>query len=149
MGRLLLVLLMLLPLVEIALFVVIGRAVGLWPTLLGVVVAALAGLIVLRQQGRALFGEIRATMAEAALPGKAMADAMMVFIAGILLIVPGYFSDLVAILLLLPPVRTGIYGWLWSRFTVVSTTVAGFTAKRTAPGQRTIDLDAGDWRREE
>ncbi len=146
MGRLLIVFFMFLPLIEIALFVVIGGAIGLWPTLLGVVVAAVAGALVLRFQGRAFLSEIRGTMAQGTLPGQAIADAMLVGFAGVLLLIPGYFSDLVGILLLIPPVRTLIYGWLKSRITVVSTVSGGYPGASRSSAPRTIELDEGDWR---
>jgi UPF0716 protein FxsA len=65
---------------------------------------------------------------------------MMVGIAGALLLAPGYFTDLIGILLLVPPIRTVVYRFLASRFTVVSP----LPAYRPGPG--TLDLDEDDWR---
>lgn len=145
MGRLLFVVFVAVPLIEIAIFVLLGQAIGLWPTLLGVVVTAVAGSIVLRYQGLALFAEIRASMNRGELPARALADAMMVGIAGALLLTPGYFTDLMGGLLLVPPIRSVIYGYLRSRVQVV----AGAAAYGRSPGadERTIDLDEDDWRR--
>lgn len=120
MGRVLFAVFMVVPLIEIAFFVIIGNAIGLWPTLAGVLVTALIGSVVLRYQGLALFNEIRATMARGALPARALADAMMVAIAGVLMLTPGYFTDLMGITLLIPPVRTAIYAFLRSRIQVVT-----------------------------
>ena len=61
MGRLLFAVFMIVPIIEIAFFVIIGNAIGLWPTLLGVLVTAVTGSLVLKWQGRALFSEIRTT----------------------------------------------------------------------------------------
>jgi UPF0716 protein FxsA len=128
--------------------VLIGNAIGLWPTLLGVLLMALAGGLILRWQGLALLDEIRASMGQGRLPARALADAMMVAIAGLLLLLPGYFSDLVGILLLLPPVRTLIYRFLASRVQVVSTTGAsygyGFGQRRVEDD--TIELDDDEYR---
>ena len=149
MGRLLLIVFMLVPLIEIACFVVIGRAIGLWPTLAGVVIMAIAGALILRFQGMAIMAEIRATMARGALPARALADAMMVAIAGLLLLAPGYFTDLVGLLLLVPPVRSAIYGFLGRRMRVVSTasTTAYSRPQDPLPASKgTIDLDESDWR---
>lgn len=140
---------LLVPLIEIAFFVMIGQAIGLWPTLLGVLVTALAGSLVLRIQGVALLREIGETMGRGMLPARALADAMLVAIAGVLLLTPGYFTDLIGILLLLPPVRNGIYALLRSRMGVVSTGHTGYgwqTDPRVREGG-TIDLDDEDWRR--
>jgi UPF0716 protein FxsA len=147
MGRLLLAVFMVVPLIEIAFFVIIGNAIGLWPTLLGVLLTAVAGSLVLRWQGQAVFNEIRSTMANGVLPARALADAMMIGIAGALLLTPGYFTDIIGILLLIPPVRTLIYAYLRSRIAVVASAEAGYgmAGRRAEPG--TIDLDEGDWRR--
>lgn len=149
MGRILFLTFMLVPLIEIAFFVMIGQAIGLWPTLLGVLVTAVAGSLVLRIQGMALFNEIRETMGRGMLPARALADAMLVAIAGVLLLTPGYFTDLLGILLLIPPVRSGIYALLKSRMRVVATgyTGQGWQTKGRVPESGTIDLDDEDWRR--
>ncbi len=149
MGRLLFLIFLLVPLVEIAFFVVIGQAIGLWPTLLGVLVTAVAGSFVLRLQGMALFAQIRATMGQGMLPARALADAMLVGMAGVLLLTPGYFTDLLGILLLIPPVRTAIYAFLKRRMQVVSTVQTGYgwTGTRRVEEDGTIDLDEDNWRR--
>jgi hypothetical protein len=58
-GRILFAVFMLVPLIEIAFFVVIGNAIGLWPTLAGVLITAIVGSLVLRYQGMAVFNDIR------------------------------------------------------------------------------------------
>ena len=146
MGRLLFAGVMIVPLVEIAFFVIIGNAIGLWPTLLGVLVTALAGSFILRYQGMALFNEIRGTMARGGLPARALADAMMVGIAGVLLLTPGYFTDLLGITLLIPPVRSAIYAFLKSRIQVISPVTPGYGPAYRRGRDNTIDLDDEDWR---
>jgi UPF0716 protein FxsA len=140
---------LLVPLIEIAFFVLLGQAIGLWPTLLGVLATALAGSFVLRIQGLALFREIRETMGRGMLPARALADAMLVGIAGVLLLTPGYFTDLLGLLLLIPAVRGAIYAALRSRMTVVSSTQSGYgwQGERHVETDGTIDLDEDDWRR--
>ncbi len=99
-------------------------------------VTAVLGAVLLRVQGMSLLAEIRGTIGRGRLPARALADAMLVGIAGVLLLTPGYFTDLLGILLLIPPVRSLSYGYLRQRFTIVT----------PASGPRTIDLDAGDFR---
>ena len=147
MGRILFAVFLAVPLIEIAFFVLVGNAIGLWPTLAGVLVTAVAGSLILRWQGLALFNEIRSTMGQGRLPARALADAMMVAIAGVMLLLPGYFSDLIGILLLIPPVRTLIYRFLASRVTVVSTTGSsayGFGQRRVEDD--TIELGDDEYR---
>lgn len=149
MGRILFLIFLFVPLIEIACFVVIGQAIGLWPTLLGVLVTALAGSLVLRYQGMALLAQIRETMGRGMLPARALADAMMVAIAGVLLLTPGYFTDLLGILLLIPPVRSLIYAFLKRRMQIVAVGQGGYgwNTERRVEDDGTIDLDADDWRR--
>lgn len=140
MGRLIFLVFTVVPLIEIACFILIGNAIGLWPTLAGVLITAVAGSILLRMQGIALYREIRETIGRGRLPTRALGDAMMVGIAGALLLAPGYFTDLIGILLLIPPVRGVIYRFLASRITVVS-------PRPARPAQSgTIDLDDDEWR---
>lgn len=148
MGRLIFLAFLATPLIEIALFIIIGQAIGLWPTLLGVVLSTLVGMAVIRWQGVALLSQFRETMGRGRLPARSIADAMLVCLAGLLLLIPGYFTGFIGILLLIPPVRGLIYGALTSRMTVVTT---GFTQSGTAgpspiESQGTIDLDADDYR---
>ena len=147
MARTIFLVFLLVPLVEIAFFVLIGQAVGLLPTLAGVLVTALIGALVLRVQGLSLIAEIRATMGQGQLPARALAEAMMVGIAGLLLLLPGYFSDLLGILLLIPPLRAALYAFLKSRMVVVTSTQGGQTWRDgRLGGDGTVDLDPDDWR---
>jgi UPF0716 protein FxsA len=147
MGRLLFAVFMIVPLIEIAFFVVIGNAIGLWPTLLGVLATAILGSVILRYQGIAILNDIRGTMAQGQLPARAIGDGMMIAVAGVLLLTPGYFTDILGIVLLIPPVRSAIYASLKSRISVWSAvpTATRGPARPSEPG--TIDLDETDWRR--
>lgn len=147
-GRLLFLLFLVVPLIEIACFVLIGNAIGLWPTLAGVLVTAIIGSLVLRFQGMSIINEIRTTVGRGELPARAIADAMMIGLAGILLLTPGYFTDLLGILLLIPPLRSALYAYLRSRVKVVATSSSssfGFAQRRVDEG--TVDLDSDEWRK--
>jgi UPF0716 protein FxsA len=146
-GRLLFLVFLIVPMIEIAFFVLIGQAIGLWPTLAGVLITAVVGSLVLRHQGLSLVNEIRSTMSRGQLPARAMLDAMLVAVAGLMLLLPGYFSDLIGIVLLIPPVRNLLYAFLKSRFVLVSTNGPGAGFSRPAPERRgTIELDDDEWR---
>lgn len=143
-GRILFAVFLIVPLIEIAFFVLIGNAIGLWPTLAGVLITAVVGSLVLRHQGMAVLTELRQQMAQGRVPARAMADAALIGAGGLMLLLPGYFSDLIGILLLLPPTRQLIYTLVLSRFTVVTTT--SYTAQRPEESSRVIDLDDDHWR---
>jgi len=131
------------PLIEIALFIVIGQAIGVWPTLLGVILGAIIGSMIVRHQGLKLLGEIRDTMGRGQLPGLKLADAMLISIAGVLIAVPGYFTDLMGLLLVLPPVRTAIYGFLRRRMRVIGDVAGGGPG---TGGPKTIELGDDQFR---
>lgn len=136
-----------LPIVEIALFIKVGQAIGLFPTLALVIGAAVLGGLLLRQQGMSVLARLRDNVNSGRLPGRAIADAMMIGVAALFLILPGFLSDVVALALLLPPVRSWLYAALASRVTVVDTTT---TYRRRDPSsgriEGTIDLDDDDYR---
>ena len=120
-------------------------------------VTAVAGAALVRAQGLPLIAEIRATLSAGLLPGRAIAEAMMVGIAGVLLMTPGYFTDSIGLLLLVPPVRSLVYREISSRlagFAVASSARPRASAARPgagpasgpATGPGTIDLDVESWR---
>lgn len=94
------------PLIEIGLFVTLGGAIGLWPTLLWVLLSAALGILVLK--GIASTGSVSLSndMKEMADPLSPIAHRVMVVLAGGLLLLPGFFTDAVGLLLLIPPLRT-------------------------------------------
>ena len=141
-GRIVLLSFLLLPLIEIALFVVVGQAIGLWPTLLGVVLTGLVGALVLRWQGIAALREMQVRLQRGEIPARQMGDTMLIGLGGLLLLLPGYFTDIVGLLLLLPWTRTLIYRLLARNLKVVEVT----TSYRRADNPDLIELDRTDWR---
>lgn len=142
-GRLIFLVFLVVPLIEIALFILIGQAIGLWPTLLGVIAIAIVGSAIIRHQGLSLLAQIRDTMGRGQLPARALADAMLVSIAGILMVTPGYFTDFLGLLLLIPPVRALIYRLVRSRLGLADAP-PGATTYRSE--RTTIELDETDFR---
>jgi UPF0716 protein FxsA len=143
-GRLAFLLLLIVPLIEISLFVVIGQAIGLWPTLLGIIVLAIIGSTIIRHQGLKLLLEIRSTMGRGQLPARALADAMLVTIAGVFMVVPGYFTDFLGLLLLIPPLRSALYLFLLHRLKLRPAAAAASTQGTSGP--RVIELDQEHFR---
>lgn len=141
-----------LPLIEIALFIVVGRAIGVLPTLGLVILAVFVGGFILRQQGISVLNRMRSNMQTGTLPGQTLFDGMVLAVAAVLLIIPGFFGDIVALLLLLPPVRGWLYRSLTRNMTVVQTTTTSYRHADDPPAPhlnrpQTIDLDDDDWQR--
>jgi len=109
------------PLVEIALFIEIGGAIGLWPTLAVVVLTAVAGTVLLRRQGRAELDRLRAALDGRGDPSAPLVHGAMILFAGALLLTPGFFTDAVGFALLLPPVRAFIFERIRQRIIVRGT----------------------------
>ena len=108
----------LVPIVEIGLFIQVGGQIGLIPTLAVVVVTALLGSALARSQGLRTLARAREEMARNAVPVGAMADGVMILVAGVLLLTPGFFTDGLGFALLVPPVRAWVAGRIMKRLTV-------------------------------
>ncbi len=106
------------PLIEIALFIQIGGFIGLGPTLLVVVITAILGTWLVRQQGAMALSQIRGSLNELRDPSEPLAHGAMILLAGALLLTPGFFTDAVGFALLFPPVRVAAYRWLRRRIEV-------------------------------
>ena len=121
-----------LPMVEIALFIQVGGLIGLWPTLALVVLAGLLGIAVIRSHSSHAFAEVQRSMAELRDPSRPIAHGMMIVLAGILLIVPGFFTDAVGLLLLIPAVRDLAMRRLGRRIEVAHVQMGGGGLRREA-----------------
>lgn len=109
---------LLVPIIEIALFIQVGGLIGLWPTLAIVVLTAILGAGLVRSQGLAALSRVKSSFADLRDPSQALADGAMIIFAGALLLTPGFFTDTVGFLLLVPPVRAAIFAWARTRVRV-------------------------------
>lgn len=119
-----------LPLVEIALFITVGGLIGVWATLGLVLVSAVLGIVVIRSQGAHALREIQKSVAQLRDPSRTMAHGVMLVAAGLLLIIPGFLTDAIALALLIPPVRDLLMRRAGSRLRVRSAAAAA--ARREA-----------------
>jgi len=100
------------PILELWLLVKLGGHYGVVPTLLLVVVTGILGAWMARTQGLMILLSIQREMTEGRMPAPQMIDGVMILVAGILLLTPGLITDAAGFLLLVPPVRVIIRGWL-------------------------------------
>ncbi len=112
-------LLLIVPIIEITLFIEIGGWIGTWPTIAIVVLTALLGTAMLRRQGLAALRSVQTRLASGENPGRLLADGAMILVAGVLLLTPGFFTDAVGFALLVPAVRGWVWTWLAPQLTVV------------------------------
>ncbi|WP_209506871.1 MULTISPECIES: FxsA family protein [unclassified Ruegeria] len=109
---------LLVPIIEIALFIQIGGLIGLWPTLAIVVLTAVLGTVLVRTQGRMALGQLQRSFAELDDPTEPLAHGAMILLSGALLLTPGFFTDAVGFALLVPGVRIAVFRYLKSKVTV-------------------------------
>ncbi len=138
MARLFLLILLGVPIIEIALFIKVGGAIGVLPTLGIVVATAIVGSALMRMQGMRALDRLRASAEAGGDPVGPIAHGALILVAGMLLILPGFFTDTIGILLLIPVVREQLIRWGASRVTVRA---AGYVRPGPAPSREVIDAD--------
>ncbi len=113
MGLAILVLLVGIPLIEIAVFIEVGGVIGLWPTIAIVIATAVLGTALLRRQGLATLQRAQTELAAQRLPVKELFDGICLLVGGALLLTPGFVTDACGLALLIPPLRAILGRWLW------------------------------------
>lgn len=106
------------PMIEIALFIQIGGAIGLGWTLLTVLITAIAGTYLVRQQGFATLAKLQNSFSDLKDPTEPLAHGAMILFAGALLLTPGFFTDAVGLSLMIPQLRQATYLAIRSRIQV-------------------------------
>lgn len=142
-SPLVLLFLLALPLIEIAGFVVVGSQIGVLATVALVIATTMLGSVLLRIQGFGILTRIRQTMENGGEPGRDLVHGFMVMLAGVLLFLPGFFTDIVGLILFIPPIRDLAWKFLSRRITVIN--VGGFA--RRPGGRPTIDLEGDEYSR--
>ena len=135
MSRAVLIAFGLIPLIEIALFVIVGRWIGVGATLGLVVLAAVAGSMILRNRGLAAAQGLRRFNGLQPIAGEAL-----IAVAAVLLILPGFLTDIVALALLTPPLRRALIAAVAARVTVQSADFGRRPDDQVIDGEF-IDLD--------
>ena len=95
-------LLLAIPILEIAVFILVGNAIGLWPTLGLVILTAVIGSILLKQQGLWTLARSQAEIGAGRVPGRDLVSGVMIAMAGVLLLTPGLVTDALGFLLFVP-----------------------------------------------
>jgi UPF0716 protein FxsA len=103
--RIFLLLFLLFPLAELALLIKVGSSIGVIPTILLLIISGMAGILLLRLAGFATAWRARERLARGELPEREMLQGLMMAVAGGLLFLPGFLSDVIALLVLFPPSR--------------------------------------------
>ena len=116
--QILLLLFILMPIAEIALLLQLGDMIGGWNTVGLIIVTAFVGAYLVRQEGLSTLQKAQQKMANNEVPGKEMMEGLMLVIAGVLLVTPGFITDIIGFLFVLPLSRQLMAGQLAKQMTV-------------------------------
>ncbi len=107
------------PLLEIALLIQVGQTIGVGPTILLLIAMSIAGAILAKREGLAVWTRFRAALNRGEVPSKEIVDGVLVLFGAALLLTPGFLTDVLGLVLLLPPSRAAVRrvmmrggGWL-------------------------------------
>jgi UPF0716 protein FxsA len=146
---LLVILFIVVPIAELYVIIQVGEAIGIWPTLALLLADALLGSFLLKHQGRGAWRRFNEALAQRRFPGREVVDGLLIVVGGTLLLAPGFLTDIVGLLLLIPPTRAIVRNLL-RRFTVGRFTVVGMpgggrpptgAGRYDARGNRDYDFD--------
>ncbi len=108
MFRILFLLFIIVPIIEITVLMQVGELIGAWPTVAIVIISAWLGAKYVRQQGIATLQSVQTKMAQGEMPSSEIVTGLMLLVAGVLLVTPGFVTDIFGLLLLIPHVRQAL-----------------------------------------
>ncbi len=114
-GKLFL-LFVLVPVAEIYVLVTVGSSIGAFATVALVILTALAGAHLARMQGLSTMMRIRENLDQGFMPAEELLDGVLIFLAGMVLLTPGFLTDIAGLLILLPTTRNLFKQWLRKKF---------------------------------
>lgn len=122
------ILLLGIPISEIAVFILVGGQIGVFATLAMIFVTAILGTFFLRQQGLGILRRLQSEQKAGNLPGRELVHGAMIMIAGVLLLTPGFVTDSIGFLLFFPPFRDLAWNFIKSRINMGAGPQAGMGA---------------------
>jgi UPF0716 protein FxsA len=140
---LVLVALLALPVLEIAVMVQVAQWFGVLNMFGLLLVVSVAGLFVVKHQGTGAWRRVRAELQMGRVPGAALVDSALILTAGVLLVIPGFVTDAIGLLLLVPPVRHVVRLWLSRRFRVQAAVATTGRSTRRPRGD-VVDVDGAE-----
>lgn len=112
----LILLLVVVPIVELTVMVAVAGQIGVLPTIALIVLFSVAGGWLLKREGLGIVRRVQDQLARGEVPAAAVVDGLVVLVGGLLMLLPGFVTDAIGLLLLLPPVRAGVRVVLLRRF---------------------------------
>ena len=128
-----------LPIAELYLIYKVGDSIGILPTLALLALDSIIGSVLLRTQGRAVWRRFQATMQAGRMPHREVQDGVLVIFGGALLITPGFLTDILGLLLLIPPTRAVVRRFVMRALTRRAVTSVSDRASRSDRGVWDVD----------
>ena len=128
MPLLLVLLFIVVPIVELFVIIQVGEAIGVLPTIALLIADSVLGSMLMRSQGRAAWRRFNAAIREGRIPHREVLDGVLVIFGGALLLTPGFVTDVLGIVLLLPPSRAVVRNLVGRRLVprMVASGLGGF-----------------------
>src|SRR5262249_26500500 len=105
------------PLVELAVFIEVASIIGIWNAVGLLILISLVGAWIVKRQGMTTFRRAQVQITAGRVPQREAAAGVLLLLAGLLLVFPGFITSVVGVLLLLPPVRMLVRRVLFKRWT--------------------------------
>ena len=137
--KILFLIFLLIPIIEIYFLIEIGEVIGAIPTVFLVVFTAVLGAQLLRFQGLSALQRVQASMARGEMPAVELMEGVVMLVGGALLLTPGFFTDALGFLCLIPPLRRKMIRSVISRFIRFPDGGGGPSSQSQPHGPRTID----------
>ena len=141
MALLLVILFVVVPIAELYVIIQLGQAFGILPTIALLILDSILGAVLMRSQGRATWRRFSGALAEGRMPGREVMDGALVIFGGALLLTPGFLTDILGLILLLPPTRAFVRALLVRRF--AGRIVTGAASGAPARMSRMFRFEAG------
>ncbi len=118
----------LIPVVELSVLIRVGEVLGSWNTVALVILTAVVGVSLVRSQGLSTLMSVQKKLAAGEAPGQEIVEGMMLAMAGILLLIPGFVTDLIGLILLTPITRAPLARYFYQRMQLKVVAGAQFRA---------------------
>ncbi|WP_087026854.1 FxsA family protein [Thaumasiovibrio subtropicus] len=123
------------PIIEIALFVQVGGVLGMWPTIGLVLLTAVVGASLVRSQGLMTLMSVQSRLQQGEMPAQQILEGVMLAVCGVLLLTPGFMTDAMGMIVLLPAPRAALAKSLMKRMTIQTMNPNGFQGQGDFQGQ--------------
>ncbi len=143
--RILLLLFLSIPVLEIYLLIKVGDSIGAFPTVVLVVLTAVAGVWLLRMQGFATLARAQQSLARGEVPASTLFEGVLLFIAGALLLTPGFFTDSIGFILLIPYSRQWVVAFALKRALQNGSFYSASGSVYTQTSQQQADVIEGEF----